>query len=157
MIEWIQTIFQNPLGYILALIITAIGLKEGVTFVKWFVSWIKSLFKPKEDMEARFQQNEKEIAELKANQEKQDKEFKRIRDSLDILIESDKTKAKKDIVAAHRKFVPLKGIGYYDLDCLEREYKIYSQEGGNSYVEDLMKDLRALPLVTPANQDIEIE
>ena len=86
MIEWIKTIFQNPLGYILALIITAIGLKEGVTFVKWFVSWIKSLFKPKEDMEARFEQNEKDIAELRANQEKQDKEFKRIRTSISFLI-----------------------------------------------------------------------
>jgi hypothetical protein len=35
-------------------------------------------------------------------------------------------------------------IDDYSLDCLERRFKHYQDEGGNSYIEDLMKDLRSL-------------
>ena len=39
-------------------------------------------------------------------------------------------------------------LGYIDdftLDCLERRFKSYKQEGGNTYVDSMMEELRRLP------------
>ena len=38
-----------------------------------------------------------------------------------------------------------KEIDDYSLDCLEKMFKHYTDEYGNSFIEDLMKQLKALP------------
>ena len=46
----------------------------------------------------------------------------------------------------------LRKLGYIDdfsLDCIEKRFKHYSDEGGNSFIENFMKDLRALPIQSP--------
>lgn len=46
----------------------------------------------------------------------------------------------------HHFYVYQKGtIDAYSLDCIERLYDRYVSEGGNTYVKELMKDLRELP------------
>jgi hypothetical protein len=42
-------------------------------------------------------------------------------------------------------------IDDYCLDCLEKKYKHYVKEGGNSFIESLMKEIRNLPR-TPQNK-----
>jgi hypothetical protein len=63
-----------------------------------------------------------------------------------MLIDSDKDDIKAFITREHHYFCYQKGwVDDYSLDCVERRYAHYEQEGGNSFVEDLMKDLRKLP------------
>lgn len=160
MIDFIKQIASLGLGgYLILLITTLFAVKEGIVLVQWFIKWIKDFFKPREDLEARLSQDETELKALEnkveENQIKNEKEFKRIIDALDTLIDSDKHDIKAYIIAAHKEFTKLKSIDYYSLECLEKRFKIYSREGGNTYIEDLMKDLRRLPLVTPANRNIE--
>ena len=42
-------------------------------------------------------------------------------------------------------FMEKGSIDYQSLDVLEHRFKHYVDEGGNSFIEDLMKDLRKLP------------
>lgn len=69
-----------------------------------------------------------------------------IKKSIDLLTESDKDDIKSYITREHHYFCYVLGyIDDYNLDCLERRFKHYEREGGNSFVSDLMKDIRALP------------
>lgn len=66
--------------------------------------------------------------------------------TLDILFESDKDDIKSWIVEKHHFYCYEKG--YIDdqmMDCLERRYSHYLDEGGNSYIHTLMEELRRLP------------
>ena len=38
------------------------------------------------------------------------------------------------------------------MDCIEKRYGHYIQENGNSYVADLMQNLRSLPKQDPGKQ-----
>ena len=40
-------------------------------------------------------------------------------------------------------------IDDFSLDCLERRYQHYADEGGNSFIEGFMEELRALPKQDP--------
>ena len=50
------------------------------------------------------------------------------------------------LVEKHHYFCYEKGyIDDYSLDCMERRYRHYADEGGNSYAATLMAEVRALP------------
>ena len=69
---------------------------------------------------------------------------------IDILIESDKDDIKAYITKEHHKFCyDKKWIDDFSLDCLERRYKHYEDEGGNSFIGGFMQELRSLPKHPP--------
>ena len=69
-----------------------------------------------------------------------------IKAAIDLLTESDRDDIKAYITREHHYFCYVLGyIDDYNLDCLERRFRHYEDEGGNSFVSDLMKDIRALP------------
>ena len=78
--------------------------------------------------------------------------FKNIDKRFDNLEKSDMHQIKHNIVKDYHYFVEGKGwIDDFNLNCLELIYEDYTREGGNSYVEGLMKELRALPKHPPLN------
>lgn len=65
---------------------------------------------------------------------------------IDELTESDMYDIKYCIVQAYHYFVEEQGwIDDFSLSTLEARYKIYKMEGGNSFIHDLMSELRSLP------------
>lgn len=91
--------------------------------------------------EGRTSQLEKEVADLKILIAKQ-------QDLIGLLIKSDELNIKSWIKAQHEKWIPRQCIDSQTLELLEQRYAIYTKEGGNSWAEKLVKDLRALPIVT---------
>jgi hypothetical protein len=68
----------------------------------------------------------------------------------DILIESDKDDIKAYITREYHYFVEeKKWIDKFSLDCIEKRYAHYVDEGGNSFILDLMNELRKLPKQPP--------
>lgn len=66
--------------------------------------------------------------------------------SIELLTASDKDDIKAYITREHHYFCYK--IGYiddYNLDCIEKRYSHYKDEGGNSFISTLMEELRALP------------
>ena len=79
-----------------------------------------------------------------------DRTFEKINERIDMLIESDKEDIKSYITEKHHFFVYGQGwIDDYSLECLERRFAVYQQEHGNSFVEGLMNEIRALPKQPP--------
>ena len=73
-----------------------------------------------------------------------------IANKVDLLIDSDKNDIKTWITEKHHYFCyEKKWIDDYSLEGIERRYKNYRDEQGNSYIGKLMQDLRALPNTPP--------
>ena len=84
--------------------------------------------------------------DLKANQNETDAALKDLSDKIDMLINSDKDSIKAYITQRHHWFCYDKGwIDDFSLDCLEKRYQHYEDEGGNSFIGSFMDELRALP------------
>jgi phosphoenolpyruvate-protein kinase (PTS system EI component) len=139
-------------------------VKEAVTFYDWAKTRIQQGYnknlKEKEDKD----NVQEEISDLKEafkkktqsldakNQEinegfdKINEQINILTDKVNLLVDSDKDDIKAFITREHHYFCYQKQwIDTYSLDCIERRFVHYRQENGNSFVEDLMKELRALP------------
>ena len=139
------------------IVLLAIAIKEGITLVIWF----KDLFKKKvnDDMKntvATKKQNE-QIDKIKENmqilidsQEKIFKEMELFKRQLEMIIESDKDDIKSWITEKHHFYCfERKWIDDYSMDCIEKRYGHYKDEGGNSFIKELMNELRSLPKTPP--------
>lgn len=78
------------------------------------------------------------IEELKEQLEKQQK-------TLDMLIASDRDDIKGWLVQQYHYFMNLGSIDDFSKDIIEKRATHYFTEGGNSYIEDLLKQIRKLP------------
>lgn len=131
-----------------------------------FITWCKGLWQKREAFrvaninEGRVIEAEEEAAEAEIANIKQ--EIKTMKDNIatlttlaegqdkliKLLIQSDELDIKSWIKAQHEKWVPKQCIDSQTLDLLEQRYALYVKEGGNSWAERLVQDLRALPVVT---------
>ena len=141
--ELIQLFSQFNLGQILIIIILlGLSAKGVITFFDWVKERLYKLsnkqLKSKKTNE-QIQNQEETINNLK-------KDVEKIQKSIDTLIESDKENIKAWITEKHHYYCyEKKYIDDYTLDCLERRFSRYEEEGGNSFVHNLMDDLRDLP------------
>jgi hypothetical protein len=84
------------------------------------------------------------------------KQLQDMSSTIEILKGSDKEDIKAFITEKHHYFCYQKGyIDDYSLDVLERRFKYYKEEEGNSFAEDLMEDIRRLPKVSTLSNDNE--
>ena len=134
---------QFNLGQILIIIILlGLSAKGVITFFDWVKERLYKLsnkqLKSKKTNE-QIKNQEETINNLK-------KDVEKIQKSIDTLIESDKENIKAWITEKHHYYCyEKKYIDDYTLDCLERRFSRYEEEGGNSFVHNLMDDLRDLP------------
>ncbi len=141
--ELIQLFSQFNLGQILIIIILlGLSAKGVITFFDWVKERLYKLsnkqLKSKKTNE-QIKNQEETINNLK-------KDVEKIQKSIDTLIESDKENIKAWITEKHHYYCyEKKYIDDYTLDCLERRFTRYEEEGGNSFVHNLMDDLRDLP------------
>ena len=141
--ELIQLFSQFNLGQILIIIILlGLSAKGVVTFFDWVKERLYKLsnkqLKSKKANE-QIKNQEETINNLK-------KDVEKIQKSIDTLIESDKENIKAWITEKHHYYCyEKKYIDDYTLDCLERRFSRYEEEGGNSFIHNLMDDLRDLP------------
>lgn len=108
------------------------------------------------DEEQRFQCLEDEITTLKENddrlqnnlnacQKQNEARFNQIEDKIDKLMASDIAAIKSWVSRMHCELKKQGWVSKYDLESVESRYAIYKEEGGNSFVEDLVEEIRKLP------------
>ena len=141
--ELIQLLKQFDITTLLTFIIVlALAAKGVIIFFDWVKERLMKMFNKqtkKQRQIEQLQQQEKSIKELKNNIES-------IQSKMNLLIESDKDDIKAWITEKHHFYCyQQKYIDDYTLDCLEKRFSHYEVEGGNSFVHNLMEELRALP------------
>ena len=135
----------------------ALAFKSMVSFWDWSIDRIKKIFnkqnekeKNKEDILQQLSRDQKQINDLQKSQNKIFEQLSNLNSLCEELIDSNKDTIKSYIVKEHHYFCyELKWIDDFSLDCLERQYKHYVAEGGNTFVSDLMEDIRDLPNQPP--------
>lgn len=131
----------------------ALAIKSLISFFDWAHERIKRVFNKQyskltkeQELEQRLQHNDKVMTTLKENQKETDKILKDLSDKIDMLIDSDKDAIKAYITREHHFFCYQQGwIDDFSLDCLEKRYQHYSDQGGNSFIAGFMDELRSLP------------
>ena len=139
------------------------GIKEGWSLVEFFIIKVQKKFgkeKAKDKKETDLlnqlsdfntqiqslieqeKQLSKNLSDLKKDNEDH---FKDIDSKLDLLTQSDKDSIKSWIVEKHHFFIEQGWVDDFNMDAIEKRFTHYQKEGGNSYVHDLMTDLRKLP------------
>lgn len=141
---------------IIFLVLVGCAIKEVVTFIDWAHKRLKQRFAREDEHEEIKQELEKVADHL----DKIEKHFttmleenrvqaREMQKSIDLLIASDKDDIKAWITREHHFFCyEAKKIDDYSLDCIEKRFAHYKDEGGNSYIADLMGEIRALPKVS---------
>ena len=67
-------------------------------------------------------------------------------DKVNLLIASDRDDIKSWITEKHHYYCySQEWIDDYSLDCIEKRFAHYQDEGGNSFIAALMAEIRALP------------
>ena len=143
--------------FFITMVLAAKGCWE---IVDYFKDKYKKKFKEDYDVKKAQEEIEKKFAKLFQNQdeflekckgfnEKLDgiqEAINQTNDRIDDLTESDMYDIKYSIVQAYHHFVEeQKWIDDFSLSVLESRFKIYEAEGGNSFIYDLMQEIRALP------------
>ena len=127
------------------IIILALAIKELSNYIDWAKGKRKQCFTEEINKKTKLEQFE----DLVKRQNQTDNDIKEIKQSLQMLIQSDRDDIKAWITEKHHYFCyERKCIDDYSLDCIEKRYAHYTREGGNSFVEDLMLDLRELKKIS---------
>lgn len=138
-----------------------LAVKSLISFFDWAHDRIKKVFNKehnklseKEELERRLQHGSEVMTILTKNQKATDMILNDLSAKIDMLIDSDKDDIKSYITREHHYFCYQVGwIDDFSLDCLERRYEHYADEGGNSFIEGFMNELRALPKQSPQERE----
>lgn len=156
-------------GYTLSQIIVFIimlllAIKSVWDLVDYFIGKYNRKFKKDYGVIKEKEELDKQLNKLLENQEmlikrcdkfdeeldKTQKLIEGVNDRVDDLTESDMYDIKYSIVQAYHHFVEdQKWIDDFSMNVLESRFKIYTQDGGNSFIENMMEKLRRLPNVPP--------
>ena len=127
---------------VLFVVVLAIGIKNFIQFVDWYKKRTSQAVHQAEkpvELEQTIDKLQQQLSENK-------QQLSEIKQAINLLIESDKDDIKQSITKEHHYFCYQVGsIDDYSLDCLERRYSHYTDEGGNSFVKTLMEQIRMLP------------
>ncbi len=135
-------------------IAAALAIKGAIDFIDWIKSKNKGAYNKERSTEEEKRTTKERITRLEESVEKVTNSVDKIGDKVDLLIASDKDAIKAFITREHHYFCYQKGwIDDYSLDCLERRYAHYVEENGNSFVSDLMMEVRALPKRSPQDDE----
>lgn len=123
---------------LLVLFMTAVAIKEVFELYHYFHNKIYGRYEK--------QDNEKDtIDNLSATLASVLQQVKDIDKKINLLQESDKDSIKSWIVGLYHKYKENpKELEAMQMDLLERRYGHYKDQGGNSYIDQLMEDLRTI-------------
>ena len=130
-------------------IILALAVKGFITFFDWMSDRLRKHFKKETTKEQEYNNLKDQLNEVIKNQIQLSDDVREMSEMVNILLNSDKDDIKAWITEKHHYFCYKLGyIDAYNLDCIEKRYNHYKEENGNSFVADLMEDIRKLPRVS---------
>lgn len=107
----------------------------------------------KQQIEKRLQHGSQIMKKLQDDQANTDETLNQLTNKINILIDSDMDSIRAYITKEHHYYCyQRKWIDDFTLDCLQRRFQHYVDEGGNSFIGGFMNDLRDLPNQPPPEQ-----
>lgn len=146
-------------GYkiLMFVVLLACAIKGAVSFYEWAYEKLKQIFNlehtkvnEKQQLERKLNHGSQIMRDLQKNQQQTDEILESLTEKINMLVDSDRDDIKAFITREHHYFCYKVGwIDDFSLDCIQKRFKHYRDEGGNSFIEGFMEELRALPKQQP--------
>lgn len=137
---------------VLFVIAFSAAIKGVVTFWDWGKDRLRKVYDKEdkiEEIKSLIVENTKQMNEFSNIQAQTIDEIQHLKENITNLTASDKDDIKAWITEKHHHFCyEIKYIDDYSLDCIEKRYAHYVDEGGNSFISTLMEEIRNLPKVS---------
>lgn len=157
----------EKIGLDTIIIVLIVCIPSIIKITKSIIGWFKDVRKSKDELieegrqqerakqqlETRFENGEARMSALEREEADAEERICTLEAKVSLLLESDQQAIKTWIKAQHDKWMPKKYIDSYTLELLDKRYAIYVKEEGNSWAEDMVKDLRSLTVVYPVSND----
>lgn len=129
------------------------------------IEWIWDKIKNKLDIENAQEQWEEKVSnqletldskidKLEIQNQKTHEEQDKMHDQLKLVQERLQENTRSYLIDAHHKFCyQIKSIDDINLQSIERRYLYYKAAGGNSFIDGLMDEIRALPRINVYTMD----
>lgn len=144
---------------VLFVIAFAAAIKGVVTFWDWGKDRLRKVYNKEdkiEEIKSLIVENIKQMNEFSNIQAQTINEIQHLKENITNLTASDKDDIKAWITEKHHHFCyDIKYIDDYSLDCIEKRYAHYVDEGGNSFISKLMEEIRNLPKISDAESKQE--
>ena len=138
---------------VLFVIAFSAAIKGVVTFWDWGKDRLRKVYDKEdkiEEIKGLIVENTKQMNEFSNIQSQIIDEIQHLKENIASLTASDKDDIKAWITEKHHHFCyDVKYIDDYSLDCIEKRYSHYKEEGGNSFIHTLMDDIRGLSVYYP--------
>lgn len=149
---------------IILLITIGIAIKFIGDLWEWFSSRIRKRFNLQSDQQKWQDKIEASIADIKKDTEKFQSQIEDVRYDISMLGEQQENTTERlqentrsFIIDKHHYFCyKVKAIDDINLQSLERRYMYYKTAGGDSFIDDLMDEIRELPKVNLQQRYAEI-
>lgn len=150
----IEILATYPLADIVAIIVAfALSIKGVIVFFDWAKERLEKMFKKENEQEEQSQCFEHRFNKLEEALEKIIQHQENNYNTIQLLLDSDKDDIKSWITEKHHYHCYDVGwIDTYTMECLEKRFDHYQAEGGNSFIEGFMNDLRKLPKIPFSQQ-----
>lgn len=123
---------------ILVLFMAAVAIKQGLELYHYFHNKIYGIYSEED-------RKKDTIEKIQLSMEKMNQQVEKIDKKTTMLQQSDMDAIKSWIVMLYRKYKKAPSeLDHMEMDLLERRYEHYKQQGGNSYIDEIMEDLRAI-------------
>lgn len=123
---------------IIFLFMLGTALKQGYELVQYFRNKTFSHVD-------KVREQEETLGQVIKNMQQQQKQLQSITDKIDELLASDKDSIKSWIVMLYKQYKKdPSGLDSIQMDLLERRFSHYKKQGGNSYIDNLMQELREI-------------
>lgn len=128
------------------IIILALAAKELFTLVDYFKKKLYDGYDGRQKIEDEREEFKKELVEFKKSLEELRENQTKNQEILNVLIQSDVEDIRSWIVREHHYYRdnPEAMIDDFQMDCIEKRFACYEKEGGNSYIHDLVYELREI-------------
>lgn len=130
---------------VMFVIMLALAIKGLISFMDWANDRLKQHF----NKETKVNSVEEQLKQIIESQRALSDKVDGISAQVETLFNSDRDDIKAWITEKHHYFCYKLGyIDDFNLNCIEKRYEHYKEENGNSFVADLMADIRRLPIVS---------
>ena len=103
------------------------------------------------NLEKRLENAEREFETFLKQQNEINNSLQTLVKKVNILLDSDKEDIKAYVTEKHHYYLHRGWIDDFTLECIEKRFQCYQEEEGNSFVENLVNDLRKLPRQPPTD------
>lgn len=133
------------------IVLIALAIRGVVTFYDWGKSRLKAIFDQDHIMESKQKEIDEKINKydvlltmIQENQDHLNGRLDMLDERINLLVESDKDSIKSYLVDKHKEVTRQGYIDSYDYDVFLKRYSHYKDEGGNSYIGDLVDEVKKI-------------